>query len=65
MVFDKFPNTLTLCRPDRNRNTTCCFSDSAFLFGSDTICFRSFWSAMHPVPPFPISNHIMGNIHVS
>ena len=34
MVFDTFPNTQTLCRSDRNRNTTCCFSDSA--------CFNPF-----------------------
>ena len=65
MVFDTFSDTQTLCRPDRNRNTTCCFSDGAFLFGSDIIHFRSFWSTMHPVPPFPISNDILGNIHVS
>ena len=32
MVFDTFSGTQTLCRPDRNGNTTCCFSDASFLF---------------------------------
>ena len=31
MVFDTFSDTQTLCRPDRNRNTTCCFSDAESL----------------------------------
>ena len=64
MVFDTFSDTKILCRPNRNRNTTCCFSDSVFLFGSDIISFRSFWSTMHPVPLFPISNYILGDVHV-
>ena len=46
MVFDTFSDTQTLCRPDRHRNTTCCFSDGAFLFGSDIIRFRSGMKAM-------------------
>ena len=65
MVFDTFSDTQTLCRPDRNRNTTCCFSDGAFLFGSDLIRFRSFWSMMQPVPPFHISYYILENVHFS
>ena len=36
-----------------------------FCLGVILIRFRSFWSTMHPVPPFPISNDILGNIHVS
>ena len=58
MVFDTFSNTQILFRPDTYRNTTCCFSDTALLFGSDIICFRSFWSVMHPVPSslFPITS---------
>ena len=31
MVFDTFSNTQHLFRPDTNRNTTCCFSDTALL----------------------------------
>ena len=33
---------------------------NTFLFGSDMIRFRSFWSIMHSLPPFPISNYILG-----
>ena len=64
MVFDTFSDTQTLCRPGRYGNATCRFSNTAFLFGSDIIGFRSVWNVMHPIP-FPISNHILGITRVS
>ena len=65
MVFDTFSDTQTLFADLAETGIRLAvFSDGAFLFGSDIISFRSFWSTMHPVPSFPISNDIFGNIHV-
>ena len=56
--LDTFSDTQTLCRPGKYGNVTCCFSNTAFLFGSDIIRFRRFgaWCIQSHLSLFPITS---------